>query len=424
MATPITIGAAGGEYMEAVVVTKWHVRRGARVCAGDLLAEVETAKAVTEVESPCDGVLGEICAGEGDEIAVDAPLGFLLADGEDDVAAEVDAPGSTPGPPPAARPAPAADPGARGGGQPGRVVASPLARRRAGKAGLDLRHLAGSGPGGRIKRRDVEAALARGPTGEGGALPLMVLHGFAADATIWSALAAELGRGRRLIRPDLLGHGAAAPAGGGFEDVLAPVLKALDAVEAPRVHLVGHSLGGAVALALAGRRPARVASLTLIAPAGLGAEIDGATIDGICRATRPESLLPWLRRLVSDPQRIGDDYARAAMAGRGEAVRGAQAALADRLFPDGTQAVDLRSALADCALPLRLIWGRDDAILPWRQALAAPGHAALNLLPGVGHMPHVEAPELVARLLRETLAAAEAMGEATLEAEAAQWLTG
>jgi pyruvate dehydrogenase E2 component (dihydrolipoamide acetyltransferase) len=410
MARPITIGAAGGEYMESVVVTKWHVSRGARVCAGDLVAEVETAKAVTEVEAPCEGVLGEICAGEGDEIAVDAPLGFLFAEGEVDAGSEGDARAGDDARHalPTARPAP--EVGAHGGGQMGRVVASPLARRRARAAGLDLRRVTGSGPGGRIKRRDVEAALARGPGGAGGALPLMLLHGFAADATTWSALVAELGRGRQLIRPDLPGHGGGAPAGSGFEAVVAPVLEALDAVEASRLHLVGHSLGGAVALALASARPARVASLTLIAPAGLGPEIDGRAIDGLCRATRPESLLPWLHRLVADPRRIGDDYARAAMAGRGETARAAQAALADRLFPDGTQAVDLRSALAECTLPLRVIWGRDDAILPWRQALAAPGPAALNLLPGVGHMPHVEAPETVARLLRETMTAAEAMG--------------
>ncbi len=411
MATPITIGAAAGEYMEAVLVTEWRARPGDRVRAGDVVAVVETAKAATEVEAPCDGVLGRIAAGEGGEVAIDTPLGFILAEGEDEGEAETAgepeyAAASDPAPETrqaTPMPAPARQPG-------GRVVASPVARRLARAAGLDLSHLAGSGPRGRIKRRDVEAALAAAP-GVDAALPVVLLHGFAADAAIWSALAAELGRDRALLRPELPGHGKAPPPpGAGFNGLVAPMLEWLDAQQAARLHLVGHSLGGAVALALAGQRPGRIASLTLIAPAGLGPGIDGEALAGICRATHPESLLPWLRRLVADPGLIGDDYARAAMAGRGAALRAAQTALAGRLFPDGTQGFDLRPVLAGVDVPLRLIWGREDAILPWRQALAAPGHAGLHLLPGTGHMPHVEAPQLVARILREVLAAAQSGG--------------
>lgn len=406
MATPITIGAAAGEYMESVLVTAWHARPGARVRAGEVVAEVETAKAVTEVAAPCDGVLGDIRAEVGAEIAIDAPLGFILGEGEqmaqaaaDDGAAKVSSA--------------AAEPSARESPSPkrsGRILASPVARRLAGAARLDLAQVKGSGPRGRIKRRDVEAALsATKDLGGAGDEPLvLLLHGFAADRTIWSALAAELSGACRLMRYDLPGHGAAVPAPeGGFDAFVAPVLDLLDTLEAPRVHLVGHSLGGAVALALAGQRPARIASLTLIAPAGLGPEIDGAVLGGICRATRPESLLPWLRRLVADPASIGEAYARAAMANRDAETRSAQAALAGQLFPDGTQGFDLRPVLADVTVPLRLVWGRQDAILPWRQALAAPGHAALHLLPNVGHMPHVETPQLMARILRDTLAAAQ-----------------
>lgn len=406
MATPITIGAAAGEYMEAVVVVEWRLRPGDRVRAGDVVAVVETAKAATEVEAPCDGVLGRIAAEEGAEVAVGAPLGFILAEGEDagEDAGEpsaADEPAANGSREATAAPAPAPAVPPRG-----RVVASPVARRLARAAGLDVSRIAGSGPRGRIKRRDVEAARAAAPGGA--TLPVLLLHGFAADAAIWSALAAELGRERALLRPDLPGHGSAPPPpGAGFDAFIAPLLDWLDAQQAGQVHLVGHSLGGAVALALAGQRPGRVASLTLIAPAGLGPEIDGAALAGICRATCPESLLPWLRRLVADPGLIGADYARAAMAGRDADLRAAQTLLAGRLFPDATQGFDLRPVLAGVGAPLRLIWGRADAIVPWRQALAAPGHAGLHLLPGVGHMPHVEAPKLVARILREVLAAAE-----------------
>jgi pyruvate dehydrogenase E2 component (dihydrolipoamide acetyltransferase) len=176
------------------------------------------------------------------------------------------------------------------------------------------------------------------------------------------------------------------------------------------VHLVGHSLGGALALALADIRAPRVASLTLIAPAGLGPQIDGDTLAGLTRATRPESLAPWLKRLVADPDRITDDFARAAMAPRRDAsLRAAQGAMADALFPDGTQSFDLRAALARVTAPAQILWGRQDAILPVAQAMQAPGDVALHLLTGTGHMPHTEDPDRVARLVLRLAAGAEAL---------------
>jgi pyruvate dehydrogenase E2 component (dihydrolipoamide acetyltransferase) len=176
------------------------------------------------------------------------------------------------------------------------------------------------------------------------------------------------------------------------------------------VHLVGHSLGGALALTLADIRAPRVASLTLIAPAGLGPQIDGATLAGLTRATRAESLAPWLRHLVADPDRITEDFARAAMAPRRDpALRSAQAMMADALFPDGTQAFDLRAALARLIAPTQIIWGRQDAILPVTHAMQAPGDVALHLLTGTGHMPHTEEPDRVARLVLRLIAGTEAL---------------
>jgi pimeloyl-ACP methyl ester carboxylesterase len=171
---------------------------------------------------------------------------------------------------------------------------------------------------------------------------------------------------------------------------------------------VGHSLGGALALALADIRAHRVASLTAIAPAGLGAQIDGATIAGLVRATRSESLGPWLKRLVADPTLITEDFARAAMTSRQDpALRAAQTAMAEALFPDSTQAFDLRPALSRLTCPAQLIWGRQDSVLPMTQALVAEGEVGIHLLTGAGHMPHIEVPDRVARLVLRLVAGAE-----------------
>ena len=84
-------------------------------------------------------------------------------------------------------------------------------------------------------------------------------------------------------------------------------------------------------------------------------------------------------------------------------LRAAQLDLAEALFPDGVQSFDLTAALERVTAPTALIWGRSDHIVPWRQALAAPGDMALHLLTGIGHMPQVECPAVVAGILARSL---------------------
>ena len=184
------------------------------------------------------------------------------------------------------------------------------------------------------------------------------------------------------------------------------VVEAFDTAVLPheQVDLLGHSLGGALALAVADIRSRRVRSLSLIAPAGLGPEVNAQTLSGITRATRAESLAPWLRRLTATPDGISDDYAKAAMRLRADPeLRAYQADLAEILFPDGVQPFDLRPALSRIECPTTLIWGRNDQILPWRQAISVTGDFALHLLANAGHVPQVECPDRVARILGRQL---------------------
>ena len=150
-------------------LAKWHVGEGDRVSPGDVIAEIETDKASMEVEAVDEGTVGRLLVAEGTEnVPVNAAIGLLLEEGEDAAALEsaaAEAPGAKddaaeirPAASAAApeRPVAAASP-------PGGVRASPLARRMAAQAGLDLSRIAGSGPGGRIVKRDVEAAVAAPP---------------------------------------------------------------------------------------------------------------------------------------------------------------------------------------------------------------------------------------------------------------------
>ena len=154
--------------MEEGVLSKWHVKVGDMVKAGDVMAEIETDKATMEVEAVDEGEITEILVAEGTEgVKVNAPIARLKQDGE--TAAPAPRAG-TPGTEAKAEPAPAkaepvkAAPAAKRA-DGARVFASPLARRLAELAGLDLNTVTGTGPHGRIVKRDVEAA------GKGGARP-------------------------------------------------------------------------------------------------------------------------------------------------------------------------------------------------------------------------------------------------------------
>ncbi|MFO1127318.1 MAG: pyruvate dehydrogenase complex dihydrolipoamide acetyltransferase [Rhodospirillales bacterium] len=160
-------------------LAKWLKNEGDQIQSGDVIAEIETDKATMEVEAVDEGTLGKILVPAGSEgIAVNTPIAVILAEGEDasaiDAAAAspapaakaaekpADAPAAAPaGSPPASAPAPAPAPAPAAQAQPGkRIFASPLARRIAAEAKLDLAGVAGSGPRGRIVKSDVEKAIA------------------------------------------------------------------------------------------------------------------------------------------------------------------------------------------------------------------------------------------------------------------------
>jgi pyruvate dehydrogenase E2 component (dihydrolipoamide acetyltransferase) len=159
--------------MEEGALAKWHVKVGDTVRAGDVIAEIETDKATMEVEAVDEGTVEAILVPEGtEEVKVNTPIARLSGgNGAEKPAlapatppATPPAAGERPAPKPAsAQPAPSPPaPAPRGDGRDGtRIFASPLARRLAKAAGLDLAQLKGSGPHGRIIRRDVEGAPAR-----------------------------------------------------------------------------------------------------------------------------------------------------------------------------------------------------------------------------------------------------------------------
>lgn len=155
--------------MEEGTLAKWMVKEGDTVASGDIIAEIETDKATMELEAIEEGTVGKILIAEGTEgVSINTPIAVILEDGEDasaldNVIAVAPATVSVEAAPEAAvvtktaatasiAPAPVLQASSV------RILASPLARRIAGQKGVELSALQGSGPGGRIVKRDVEAA--------------------------------------------------------------------------------------------------------------------------------------------------------------------------------------------------------------------------------------------------------------------------
>ena len=168
MAETISMPKLGFDMAEGLLV-RWVKQVGENINKGDVLAEIETDKATVEVESSASGVVLSHIVDQGSMVPVNAPIAIIGAAGE-----KVDAPAAAPKPEvkaeeksaaltqPTAAPAPSGQSSAPADNGP--VKASPLARKVAKDNGVNLASVQGSGPGGRVVRKDVEAALAGGQT--------------------------------------------------------------------------------------------------------------------------------------------------------------------------------------------------------------------------------------------------------------------
>jgi len=166
MATTVTMPKMGFDMVEGKLL-RWLKKVGEPVKAGEPLAEIETEKVNIEFEAPASGVLKAVLIEEGTTVPVGTPIAIIAAPDEP-VEAPAAAPAVREGPPPptpapVAPPAPPTPTPAPVGAPPpppgGRVKASPLARRLAREAGIDLREIPGTGPGGRVVKRDVDRYL-------------------------------------------------------------------------------------------------------------------------------------------------------------------------------------------------------------------------------------------------------------------------
>jgi len=347
-------------------VVAWLAAEGTGISQGDEVLEVETDKAIGVVESTVNGTLRRHVAEPGQEI----PVGGLLAVVADTSVSDKDI---------------------------DRFVTDSVVEDSGAESDADAAAPQFVEVGGRTLRYLKQ--------GDGGR-PVVLVHGFSGNLNNWlfnhSALAAD----RAVYALDLPGHGLSSKdVGDGSLDTFAAVLRDwLDTMELSQVHLVGHSLGGAIVLALALQSPDRPLSCTLIASAALGSEIDAEFVDGIVQADRRRQLKPYLERLFADAglvtRQLVDDVLKFK---RVDGVHAALQTVADSLIADGKQARVLRERLPDISAPMLVLWGGQDHILPASHASGLDHRCTIEVLDDCGHMVQMENPAEVNRLIANFL---------------------
>jgi pyruvate dehydrogenase E2 component (dihydrolipoamide acetyltransferase) len=358
-------------------ITGWIVAEGDDVSVGDELADIETDKIAGTLEAAAAGTVRRLVARVGEDVPVSGTIALIAPAGVSDDALD------------------AAAEQARAvidAGVPDEAAGEPV-EQTADVGGRKIRY-AGAGQDGDV---------------------VLLVHGYGGDRNSWLFIQEPMAARHRVYALDLPGHGTSSKdVGDGSVDVLADaVTGVLDAIGAERAHLVGHSLGAAVAVTVTARDPRRIGSLTLIAPAGFGPEINAAYLRGFADAQTRRELKPVIGQLFADEDLVTRQVIDDLLAyKRLDGVEAALRALLDELLLDGdAQRVDAAAdvAVIGDAVPITVIWGRADRVIPAAHAESVAG-ATRRLVEGAGHMPHMERPAEVRAAIEEAIRSPRARG--------------
>jgi pimeloyl-ACP methyl ester carboxylesterase len=225
----------------------------------------------------------------------------------------------------------------------------------------------------------------------------VLIHGLFADTESYTLLARRLAKGGlRVLALDLPGHGGSEATGTTLDQLVETSATVLRALAVGPVRLVGHSLGAMIAAKVAAGGEVALDHLLLLAPAGLGQEIDTDFIDGIIAADSIAELERELAKL--DGGALSPTYLDELLA-RIRSRRPMLRALADSINNGGVQRHSIVADLERVKVPVTAIFGLNDRVIPWQHAAQLPAHAAVHFVKNAGHMPHWTAPNLAADLL-------------------------
>jgi pimeloyl-ACP methyl ester carboxylesterase len=235
---------------------------------------------------------------------------------------------------------------------------------------------------------------------------LALLHGFGGVADVWHDIAERLSVNHRMIVYDLPGHGRSLnyPKAGPPKIAARAIADDLRSRGPGPLHLVGHSMGGAIAVLVALGAQDLVASLTLVAPGGMGEEINAPLLRRFGDAQSHHEIAACLKAMSTPGAPDPDPRAAVLAAARGSAEQHRKLVeIAELITRDGRQGVIPTNILASLSIPVSVLWGTDDPVLPYAQARNLPPNVEVTAIPGAGHMLIEEAPQaIIATLLRQS----------------------
>jgi pimeloyl-ACP methyl ester carboxylesterase len=251
--------------------------------------------------------------------------------------------------------------------------------------------------------------------------PIVLIHGMLNSSSHWRSVALELARDYTVIAPDLIGHGDSAAPRGDYSlgAHAASIRDLLAAIGIDRASIVGHSLGGGVAMQFFYQFPQRVERLVLVSSGGLGREVTASLRSAALPGVSPLLAMTIRPRLVGALAQ-GGKLLRERGVGAGvylqaaaRALRPLQSAESRGAFLQTLRAViDVHGQRVSAtdrlylleALPTMIVWGERDNTIPLahgREAHEAIPHNRFETIPGAAHFPHLEDPDALSALLRD-----------------------
>ena len=353
-----------GLAMKEGKIAEWLVDEGAKILVGDEIIEVETDKISGVVEAPDPGLLRRRVAEVDSVYPVKALLGVLADSSVDETAIDAFI---------EAYEVPVADD----------------EEEEEGEAQYQFIEVNG------VRVRYVDK-------GEGDSVVLLI-HGFGGDLDNWLFNMDSLAEKHRILVLDLPGHGQSG------KTIPDPTLQGmssfvesfLNTVGIETVHIVGHSMGGAIAMHMALDRPEQVQSITLIASAGLAAEVNSTYLKGYVESQSRRELKPVLQHLFADESLVTRQLVEDVLKyKRLDGVDKALKQLQSQLF--GSLPADLSERISSSGIPVLLIQGAKDRVIP-ADVGSTPQGSALEVFETAGHMVQMEKANEVNRKLLDFL---------------------
>ena len=356
-----------GLSMKNGVVLTWLVDEGEWIDSGQEIAEIETEKTVTTLEARASGILRKKIVAVGEQAAVRSLIGVVSA-------SEVTEP----------------------------ELMSFIAKYSGKSRTYPTESVPDFPVPDKIKICGKDVNYLK--LGESGERRILLLHGFGGDLNSWQFNHNELSSSATVYALDLPGHGGSnKDVGIGDYDALSTVIyNFVETVGLGEVHLVGHSLGGAVALFLSNRYPDLVASLTLISSVGLGTKLNEEYISNFIRARTSRELRTVLEQIFYVRKKLSQSMIEQVLKyKRIDSVNSNLEIIAKECLDSEARFLKQLSGQKEMRWPCQIIWGAEDQILQAPRSEWIPNEIKFNAIQGAGHMVHIEKAKEVNKLIVE-----------------------